>query len=271
MAFPTDSRPGARRRSVPRGGGSARPGPLRRLAALLCVVSLPTLLFSGCLVSTVNHMWATRNQFLAFDGNFRYERSTADAGPALLFLRPKLNREDITALINGRHPSVVRKHQEGETWVFRYLRRPATRGKPVNLDLEFAGGLLRRIRVDKRFADHLGDARIEMLIRQFVGPASDLDLFAKRIVCRVPDRELARFDTLTMDDLRMLLGIENLIREVKLRPDEPKHIFRYRLDGTGGDKAAMSFGASCLADGRLTRISTRIGSFSLEFDLSGDR
>jgi hypothetical protein len=241
----------------------------RRLRPLPWPLLLVLLLCCGCMVSTVNHLWATRNQLLKFDRNVRYEKSSADAGPGLRFLDPRLTMEDVRAVASGRLPSEVTRGQGTETWIFRYQRRPPGHGKAINLELDFQGDLLTRVRVDKRFSDQLGDARIEMLLRQFVGPNTDLNLFKKRVVCKVPARELARFTPLTLADIHAVFGRENLIREVRLAPEEPRHIFRYRLAGATGNKAAMSFGASFLADQRVARISSRIGSFSLEFDLTG--
>ncbi|MDP2359841.1 MAG: hypothetical protein Q8O14_03695 [bacterium] len=220
-------------------------------------------------MKTINHLWATRNQLLKFDTHFHFERAAGDKGPALHFLAPKLTREDVRALVSGREPSTVTQRKGGEVWVFRYLRRPPMRGKAIHLELEFQGDLLTRVRVDKRFSDHLGDDRIEMLVRQFVGRDTELDLFSKRVVCKVPTRELARFRPLTQADVHALFGKESLVREVELKPHEPKFIYRYRLAGTAGSKAAMSFGATYLDNHRLARITSRIGSFSLEFDLSG--
>lgn len=232
------------------------------------VLLLAALLSGGCLLRTVNHLWSTRGQLLAFDENARFEASGPGRGPALCLLHPKLTREDVLALANGRLPSQVRKTPTGELWVFRWQRRPPMQGKAVNLELEFQHDLLVRLRVDKRFADQLGDARIEMLVRSFVGKETDLDVLHKRIVCRVPARENARFQALSLSDIRVLFGAENLIREVPLKPGEASHIYRYLLDGAKGAKAEMSFGASFLPDRQLAVISSKLGSFSLAFDLS---
>lgn len=233
-------------------------------------MALLLLLSPGCFIGTINRLWATRNQLLSFDEHVRFEKATATRGPGLRFLEPRLNQVDILALANGRSPSTIRRERDGEVWTFTYQRRPVTRGKAVNLELDFRGKLLTRLGVDRRFSEALGDARIEMLLRQFVGKHTSLDLFGKRVVCRVPAAELARFTPLRLADMRALFGPENLVREVPLSPQEPRYIFRYNLEGAAGDKAAMSFGASFQIPGeQVARVTSRIGSFSLEFDLSG--
>ncbi len=235
----------------------------------LPVLFLALLASTGCVVSTVNHLWATRNQFLKFDQHIRYEPAAGERGPALRFLNPRLTRDDVRAVASERKPTTVRSLPGGELWTFRWQRLPRPAGPPVNLQLEFSGDLLTRIRVDKRFADHLGDGRIEMLVRQFVGPATDLDLFRKRVWCRVPGREASRFTPLTLKDMHALFGEENLARVVPLPKGEPSHIYRYQLEGVRGDKSAMSFGAS-FQHGEVAVISSRIGSFSLAFDFTGE-
>ncbi|MFA7330540.1 MAG: hypothetical protein WC326_05625 [Candidatus Delongbacteria bacterium] len=237
----------------------------RKWLALL----LLALISSGCMLSTVNHLWATRRQLLKFDEFVRYEKAGPVQGPGIRLLQPRLTTEDIRALANGRPPSRILKDATGETWIFRWQRRPPQRGKTVTLELRFQSDLLVGLHVDKRFADKLGDARIEMLIRQFVGPATDLDVFHKRVVSHVPARENARFPALTLADIRELFGPENLIRELPLKRDEPSHIYRYQLDGAQGDKAAMSFGVRFQENRQLAMITSRLGSFSLVFDFSG--
>lgn len=228
-------------------------------------------LFSACLADTIGNLWATRSQFLDFDRYLRFEASTAQRGPGLRFLEPRLTIKDVKAVASGRLPTSVKRHAEGESWTFRYLRRPTQKGKAITLELDFRRGLLERIGVDRRFSEQLGDERIHMLIRQFVGPNTELNLLSGRVVCTVPKAELRRFPPLSRPAIVTLFGEENLVREVKLRKGEPKHIFRYLLAGTPGDKGAMSFGASFDAAGHLALITSRIGSFSLEFDLSGQR
>jgi hypothetical protein len=220
-------------------------------------------------VGTINRLWATRRQLLDFDRHVFFERATAARGPGLRFLHPRLTTADISALANGRAPSRRLAAADGEVWTFTYQRRPVTQGKSVNLELDFQGRLLTRIGVDRRFSEALGDARIEMLLREFTGQHTSLDLFGKRVVCRVPAAQLARFTPLRLADIRALFGPENLVREAPLPPEEPRYIFRYTLEGTSGEKAAMSFGATFLANSQVGRITSRIGSFSLEFDLSG--
>lgn len=230
---------------------------------------LTALLLGGCLVSTVNHLWATRSQFLKFDEHCRYEASGPGRGPALRLLHPKLTRQDILSLAHGRQPSQIIHLKDGETWIFRWQRRPPQHGKSISLELDFYGDLLVRLRVDKRFADRMGDARIEMMVRQFVGPATELDLFSKRVICRVPALENLRFPALTLTDMHELFGLENLIRELPLKKEEPSHIYRYQLDGATGEKAAMSFGASLSPNHQVAVVSSKLGSFSLAFDFSG--
>lgn len=235
------------------------------LAATLLAVCLLT----GCVVSTVNHLWATRNQLLKFDQHVRYEPAQGERGPGLRFLDPKLTRDDVRAVAGERKPTTVRHLPGGEVWTFRWQRLPRPAGPPVNLQLEFSGERLTRLGVDARFARHLGDGRIEMLVRQFVGPATDLDLFRKRVWCRVPGREASRFTPLTLKDMQALFGEENLVRVVPLPKGEPSHVYRYQLEGTPGEKSAMSFGASFRKD-EVAVISSRIGSFSLAFDFTGE-
>lgn|GEM_PF-2593090 len=243
---------------------------LRGLALPLLALVMP-LILCGCLADTVGHLWATRSQFLDFDRYLRFEASTAQRGPGLRFLEPKLTMKDVLAVASGRKATTVTRRADGETWTFRYLRRPTQKGKAINLELDFRKGLLERVGVDRRFSEQLGDERIHMLIRQFVGPNTELNLLSGRVVCTVPAAELRRFSPLQRPAIVTLFGDENLVREVKLRKGEPKHIFRYRLAGTPGDKGAMSFGASFGAQGNLSLITSHIGSFSLEFDVSGVR
>lgn len=235
------------------------------------LILLLPILFVGCLADTVGHLWATRSQFLDFDRYLRFEAATAQRGPGLRFLDPRLTTKDVLAVASGRKATHVDRRAGRETWTFRYLRRPTQKGKAVTLELDFRNGLLERVGVDRRFSEQLGDERIHMLIRQFVGPNTELNLLSGRVICRVPKEELRRFAPLTRPAIVRLLGEENLVREVKLRKGEPKHIFRYKLAGTPGEKGAMSFGASFDDLGQLSLITSRIGSFSLEFDLSGQR
>jgi hypothetical protein len=246
------------------------PNPRGSWGRIGLILLLP-ILFASCLADTVGHLWATRSQFLDFDRNLRFEASTAQRGPGLRFLDPRLSTKDVLAVASGRKATSIVRRPDGETWVFRYLRRPTQKGKAVTLELDFRHGLLERIGVDRRFSEQLGDERIHMLIRQFVGPNTELNLLSGRVVCKVPKEELRRFPPLTRPALVRLLGEENLVREVKLRKGDPKHIFRYKLAGTPGEKGAMSFGASFDDLGALSLITSRIGSFSLEFDLSGVR
>ncbi len=239
---------------------------LRRWGPLL----LLALLAGGCFIGTINRLWQTRRQMLRYEEYIRYEPSTAERGPGLTFLDPKLTREDILSLASDRVPSTIDSLDGREHWVFTWHRRPMMRGKSINLHLLFMDDRMEMLYIDRRFAEALGEDRIEMLARNFVGRKTDLDLSGRRIVCSVPAEELAPFSPLMLEDLHKIFGKENRRRSGDNIPeDEVKLIFRYRLKGAKGDKAAMSFGATIKMDsGLLGRITSRIGSFQLEFDLS---
>lgn len=245
--------------------------PRRSRARLLLLLALSAgLLSSGCLLGTIGRLWVTRRQMLSFDEFIRYLPSGQEEGPGIEFLEPRLTPEDIAAVASDRFPSIMDSVDGELRWVFQWVRVPVMRGKAINLDLRFRDNRLSQLRVDKRFSDYLGEERIEMLVRNFVGGKTDLDLGGKRIVCTVPAEELAPFTPLCLTDLRELFGLENKRRSSDSIPeDEIKLIFRYRLLGATGNKAAMSFGATIHQEtSRLGRITSRIGSFQLEFDLS---
>jgi hypothetical protein len=227
------------------------------------------LIGQGCLLGTVSRLVQTRGQLSRFDEHVRYLPSDSLEGPGLRFLNPKLTRDDVRTIANGREPSRIDSVDGVERWEFRWLRTPAQRGTAIHLQLDFHDDRMVRMGVDKRFATELEDGRIEMLVRNFVGGGARLDLGAKRIVCPVPAEELAPWPAIDLEQLRRLFGRENYRRSEPNLPDgEVKLVFRYRLAGMQGNQARMSFGATINEQGRLGRITSSIGSFRLEFDLS---
>lgn len=249
---------------------ASRPSTPHRPSRVLLPLLLVSLLIGGCFIGTITRLWQTRRQMLSYDEYIEFLPAVDEAGPGLRFLEPRLTRDDILTVASERNPSVIDSVEQWEHWVFLWHRRPMMRGKSIHLHLYFLDDRLERLHVDRRFSDHLGGQRIEMLARNFVGGKTDLDLGGKRIVCEVPAEELAPFEPLMLEDLRALFGRENKRRSSNRIPeDEVKLIFRYRLVGASGGKSAMSFGATInMESGRLGRITSRIGSFQLEFDLS---
>jgi len=236
------------------------------LAAALLALGLAG---QGCLLGTVARLWQTRGQLSTFDGVVAYIPSTEAEGPGLRFLEPKLTRDDVRTIASGREPSRIDSVDGLERWEFRWHRTPPQRDTAIHLWLDFRDDRMVRLAVDKRFAEDLGDDRIEMLVRNFTGGKTDLDLGGKRIVCPVPAAELAPWPAIDLLQLRRLFGLENYRRsEPGLPAGEVKLVFRYRLAGAQGDKARMSFGATIDERGRLGRITSSIGSFRLEFDLT---
>lgn len=223
----------------------------------------------GCFMGTITRMIQTRGQLTKFDEFVRYLPSDSLGGPGLLFLEPKLTRGDVETIASGRAPSAVDSVDGVERWEFRWHRQPMQRGKSIHLWLDFRDDRLERLGVDKRFADELGDDRVEMLVRAFVSGETDLNLGAKRIVCPVPAEQLAPWPAIDVTQLQRLFGRESYRRSEPSLPDgEVKLVFRYRQAGLSGPKSKMSFGATIDQRGRLGRITSSIGSFRLEFDLS---
>lgn len=240
----------------------------RRLALATGLLVL-AVLGGGCLLGTVTRLLATRGQLTKFDGYVIYEPSDSLGGPGLRFLEPKLTPVDVATIASGREPSRIDTVDGVVRWEFRWHRQPMQRGKSIHLWLDFRDGRMERVRIDKRFADELGDARIEMLVRAFVGGDTDLDLGGKRIVCPVPAEQLAPWPAIDVVQLQKIFGRESYRRsDASLPEGEIKLVFRYRLAGATGNKAKMSFGATIDERGRLGRITSSIGSFRLEFDLT---
>jgi hypothetical protein len=227
------------------------------------------LLFSGCVFSTVSHLWQTRRQMKNFDTYIRFLESTETRGPGFEFLEPKLCSADIRTLASKREPSHIDTLSDRVRWTFRWHRTPRQRRKAIHLTLDFQNDLLRELHIDKRFTEALGNPMIETLLRSFLGGKTKLDLGEKHILCQVPQEDLAGYPVIDLNMLHLMFGRENT-RFINKEDDlENKLLFRYRLAGAKGSKSAMSFGAVIHKESdELARITSRIGGFRLEFDLS---
>jgi len=233
------------------------------------LVLLASILVSGCVIGTAIRLLQTRSQLLDFDHHHRFVSADYSHGPGFVFLDPRLTREDIRTIASGREPSLVDSLDNAERWIFRYVRRPPMRGKAINLELHFHRNRLSGMYVDRRFAEDLGNERIEMLLRTFVGRETQLDLSERSITCEVSEDKLRPFPALDHRDLVQLFGRENYSKRQQSDSLYNRLVFRYRLVGASGRKANMSFSATVEGDSRrLLHISSRIGSFKLKFDLS---
>jgi hypothetical protein len=240
---------------------------------LLCTL-IAALLLSGCLISTVSHLWQTRTQLKKFSEYMLFLPATETLGPGMRFLEPKLTTRDIRALASKREASRIDSLEDLVQWTYLWHRTPRQRRKAIHLTLDFRQDRLCELRVDKRFSTQLGDAMVEMLLRSFVGGKTQLSLAEKHIRCLVPADTLATHPMLGLDELRSLFGRENTRKPSPLSPTDStlrkdKLLFRYRLAGTQGYKSKMSFGAVITRENEvLEKITSRIGGFRLEFDLS---
>ncbi|MCA9787280.1 MAG: hypothetical protein KC488_12065, partial [Candidatus Cloacimonetes bacterium] len=186
-------------------------------------------------------------------------------------LDPLLTRDDVRTIANGRFASSIDSVDGEERWIYSWVRHPETIDRPINLELRFRDDRLCALALDPRFSQILGDARIEMLMRSFTSRITDLNLKAREIRCQVPLDSLARFAPLGASELMGCFGRSNYSRNTEI-PGNRRHVYRYLLQGTEGDKAKMSF--SGYLDFRrdlATAVSARIGSFSLILDFQEER
>jgi hypothetical protein len=238
-------------------------------AHLVFAISL-LIMFQACIFGTAMRLIKTRSQMLNFGEEVLFIPAQNEQGPGIKFVYPIITKEDILEIASDRPPSIIDSVNGREHWIFHWRRSPYMRDKGIHLELYFDNGLLSELFVDPRFSELLGEDRIEMLARNFVGRKTKVSLKDRTIVCQVPAEELTPYFPLNINDMRLIFGSENYRRRNdKMKKNEFKMIFRYLLDGSSGKKAKMSFGVVINQDTRqMQRITSKIGSFRLQFDLS---
>lgn len=229
------------------------------------------LLAQGCLVATGVRLLQARKQLLEFDHTCRFVPSKGERGPELQFLDPVLTREDIRAVANGRPASRIDSVGREERWVFEWVRHPSTIQKPIHLELRFRNDRLTALALDARFSRILGDRRIEMLVRSFTSDITDLNLKRKEIRCVVPADSLKYFKAITAANLDQCFGRSNYSRLSDI-PGTRRHVYRYLLKGSQGDKAKMAFSGFLDRNrDQALAVSAKIGSYNLVLDFTEQR
>jgi hypothetical protein len=172
---------------------------------------------------------------------------------------------------NGRPASRIDSVGREERWVFEWVRHPDTIKRPIHLELRFPQRPPFGPGPGCPLQPHLGDRRIEMLVRSFTSEITDLNLKRKEIRCVVPVDSLKHFKAIKAADLDQCFGRSNYSRLSEI-PGTRRHVYRYLLKGSQGDKAKMAFSGFLDRNrDQALAVSAKIGSYSLVLDFTQQR